>query len=240
MAKAKNYLREVTKLKKLEILGDSILKGVMYSGENNKYQICRESKPVELQELGFEISNCSKMGATVDYGYRKAQKRAEDWDENTVVIFEYGGNDCNYNWKEVSENPEGEFKPITDTEEFTDTYKSLIGLARAHGAKVMVSTLVPLDSEKYFNWITRGLSRENILHWLGDEEMLYRWHEYYNEMVRGIAAEFGCAVLDLRRYFLKLHDFKSLICADGIHPTEKGHALIRDILTENVKKAAAV
>ena len=224
---------------KLEIYGDSILKGVTYSGENNKYSICREGRPTGLAEMGIQVTNRSQMGATVEDGLRRAMKNAENWDEDTLVLFEYGGNDCEYDWKTISEDPGQAVFPKTEAEIFMNTYRKLISLAKEKGARVAVSTLVPLDSQKYFDWITRGLSRENILGWLGDREMLYRWHEYYNELVRSVAEDFGCMILDLRRHFLNLRNFKTLLCEDGIHPSKEGHILIRDVLTEDIGALAS-
>ena len=32
--------------------------------------------------------------------------------------------------------------------------------------------------------------------------------------------------MDLRTPFLIRHDYDELLCADGMHPTEKGHSII--------------
>lgn len=226
-------------MKKVEIYGDSILKCITYSGENGKYSICREGRPDTLSELGIEVNNRCRMGATIEDGFKKARLKADTWDEDTFILLEYGGNDCNHNWKEISEHPEREAYPNISAETFTETYRSFISLAREKGAFVALATLIPLDSDKFFNWISKGLSGENILKWLGDREMLYRWHEYYNDMIRSIASEFDCMLVDLRSRFLRLHNFKSLICADGIHPTKEGHMIIRDAITAEIAEVMA-
>ena len=94
------------------------------------------------------------------------------------------------------------------------------------GARVAMTSLPPLEQERYFSFITRGLSAENILHWLGDTDHLYRWQEYYNSMVAQLSRAFGCRLVDLRAEFLKSRVFPTLIGADGIHPTQAGHDLI--------------
>ena len=78
-----------------------------------------------------------------------------------------------------------------------------------------MTSLPPLEQERYFSFITRGLSAENILHWLGDTDHLYRWQEYYNAMVAQLSRAFGCRLVDLRAEFLKSRVFPTLIGAQN-------------------------
>ena len=55
---------------------------------------------------------------------------------------------------------------------------------------------------------------------------LYRWQEYYNDLVCRLSRELSCPLLDLRPEFLRSPVFPSLISADGIHPTQAGHDLV--------------
>jgi lysophospholipase L1-like esterase len=64
--------------------------------------------------------------------------------------------------------------------------------------------------------------------------MLYRWHEYYNELVCTVARETGAFLIDLRTPFLKSHNLKNLICSDGIHPSEEGHRMIERIIEDSL------
>ena len=84
------------------------------------------------------------------------------------------------------------------------------------------------------DWISRGLDYDVILNWLGDKSMLYRWHENYNRLVEKIADKFNISLVDVRGAFLTAHNFKTLISADGIHPTEDGHSLINKTITNAV------
>ena len=85
----------------------------------------------------------------------------------------------------------------------------------------------PIDSEKFLSWVCRnGLSRENIVSWLGEPSLIYRWQEHYSRICERIARQRGLAIIDLRTAFIISHEYSSLICADGIHPTEKGHKII--------------
>ena len=99
-------------------------------------------------------------------------------------------------------------------------------MARDCGAEPVVASIVPLEAERYWRVISNGLDGNRIMQWLGDVHHLYRWQEYYNDMVTQLSRAFGCRLVDLRAEFLKSRVFPSLIGADGIHPTQAGHDLI--------------
>lgn len=89
-------------------------------------------------------------------------------------------------------------------------------------------SLPPVLSERYLNFICRtGLSKQRILQWLGDVEVISRWQETYSNLVEQIAREEQVLMIDLRRAFLKNDlSLEDLLCADGIHPSVKGQELI--------------
>lgn len=223
---------------KLIIIGDSILKGVIYSDNAKKYKL----DPLrfgDLEKDGIETKNYSKMGATVRYAEKAVCSRLDSADEQTAVLLEFGGNDCDYNWKEISENPDGVHYPNTDIKDFLEIYKNAVNYARDKGAKVIISNLVPIDADKYMNRLSNGLNYNNILKWLGDVSVLYRWQEYYNSLAETIAQELSCRLIDLRSAFLKSHEYKNLFCSDGIHPTETGHRIIENIIQSSVREVLA-
>lgn len=238
-----NRLEGMTKLKKIKIYGDSILKGVMYNEELKRYKLFGYRYD-ELNKNGIEVENNCKMGATIDEGLEIMKCTLEDCDKDTVVLLEYGGNDCNYNWSAVSDNPNGEFLPNTPEEKFTETYMKLIDYARKKGAEVAVCTLVPIDSERFMNWVTRGLNYDNILSWMGDINRIAKWQEYYSSLSERVAEKAHCHILDLRSIF-KNKNMGSLLGIDGMHPSAEGHTLIREalqkiILSDKTLAAATV
>lgn len=218
---------------KMIILGDSVLKGVMYldDGVRGKYKLYSGALEKRMAENGITLTRCCHMGATIENGLDRMKKMIAKGIslENTTVLFEFGGNDCAYDWRRVSEAPNERHSPKTELGRFIELYREAVELVRGAGADVMISTLVPIDASKYMSFISRGLSYDNILSWLGDVNMLYRWHESYNRAVEQLADSCGAELFDLRNEFLSTHEFGTLIGADGIHPTENGHRMIEDI-----------
>lgn len=224
-------------MKKIKIYGDSILKGVMFNEELNRYKLFGY-RFEELKDNGIEVENNCRMGATINQGFEIMKDTLEDCDKDTVVVLEYGGNDCNYNWAEVSDNPQGEFLPNTPEDTFQKTYLEMVDYARSKGATVAICNLVPIDSERFINWVSRGLNYNNIMHWMGDINRISRWQEYYSHLAEKVANIAKCPILDLRSSFLTRRTIQDMIGIDGIHPSSLGHSLIKEIFQKNILAGA--
>lgn len=214
---------------RIMIFGDSIMKGVILTENDSKYKI--NSLPgidALAKRFNLTIDNRSRFGCTLEKGYTVLQRTLDREDNCRAVILEYGGNDCDFDWAEVSASPEAEHQPHTPIERFTELYSSAIEYLRSKGITPVLTTLPPLCAERYLNWICRnGLSRENILSWLGDINAIYRYQERYSRAVEQLAKHFTAPLIDLRSAFLAERQMEKLFCTDGIHPNEAGQALIQ-------------
>ena len=95
-------------MKRILIFGDSIMRGVYYSEEAGRHKLYGE-RLAGLKEAGYEVKNCSIMGATVETGLDLIKKRLTVPADETTVLFEYGGNDCDFRWADISGDPTGTF-----------------------------------------------------------------------------------------------------------------------------------
>ena len=87
--------------------GDSVLKGIVL--ENEKYKVCKNRFSNICEDiLGISIENKAKFGSTINIGKNIIAKNIDLIKETNskYVIMEFGGNDCDYNWVEISENPD--------------------------------------------------------------------------------------------------------------------------------------
>ena len=218
--------------KKLLIFGDSIAKGVTY--QDGRYHLCREHNFDALAEKGVAVQNFAKMGACTDLGLEIARRHLTSCDAGTTAAFSFGGNDCDFDWQAVSDHPEAEHLPKIPAERFLENYRAMVRLAKDAGARVVMTSLVPLEAHRFLDFVSQGRSRENILTWLGDADRIFRWQEYYNDLVCRLSRELSCPLLDLRPEFLRSPVFPSLISADGIHPTQAGHDLVHRCALEAV------
>ncbi len=219
-------------VKQIQIYGDSIMKGILLDAQSKRYYpMPEQTAKLFKEEFAVEINNRSKFGCTIQKGHEQLEKALEKGLSCDMVLLEYGGNDSDFNWEEVAASPEAEHKPHTPIQLFEHIYRRMIAELKEHGIIPIVMSLPPIDGEKYLKWITRnGLSEQNILRFLGDVQMIYRFQEMYSLMATRIACECGALFVDVRSSFLDKHNYKNLICEDGIHPNENGHQLIQQTL----------
>ncbi len=221
---------------KLCFFGDSIGKGVVYDPEKERY-VPSENSFVKLieQEARCQIENFSRYGCTVTRGKELMEKHVEKIEAADYVLLEFGGNDSDFDWKKISDNPEAMHTPHTPIALFTATYRNVIEQIRKLGKIPVLLNLPPIDEKKYFRWISRGLSKENIMKWLGGDAIyIYRWHEMYNAAICDVCNATGARMIDIRSAFLVRKDYSDYLCEDGIHPNEKGHRLIREAIAHQV------
>ena len=226
---------EIAKYEKIVVWGDSVAKGVIYDEQAGRYSITKNSAVNQVGSyLGVEILNRSKMGITIEKGSQIIMKDLEDGLTADIALVEYGGNDCDFIWSEVSESPDTDHKPRTPLDIFEKNLRGIVEKLSLNKIKTALTTLPPLVADKYFKFITRnGLSKENILKWLGDINHIYRYHEMYSLIIQRIAREYGCILYDLRSAFLSKWNNGDYVCEDGVHPNDLGQALIGEtILSE--------
>mgnify|MGYP002856939832 CR=1 FL=1 len=222
---------------RIEFFGDSIIRGALWS--DGKFRLRPGKDFPELAAMGFEVRNNGIIGSTIRKGAKVLERRLASLDEHTLVIMDFGGNDCDFDWKAVSAAPKDAHLPKVLLQEFASRYAKLIARVQATGAKVALCSLVPLDADKFFSFISKGNDPDRIMEWLGDKSILYRWHENYDRAVERLAAATGSALIDLRDGFLTRHDFSGLIGPDGIHPTEAGYRIIDEIIAGEVEELTA-
>lgn len=217
-------------MKKITIWGDSVLKGVVLEEGKDRYSLLKNSS-IELtkRELDVDIKNNSKFGLTVTKAMRLIQKSLSKDELPNYALVELGGNDCDYNWKEISENPDGEYFPNTPLPKFIDSINNIIENFRKNGIEPILTNLPPLSSQKYFDWFGKnGLNTDNIKRWMGDINRIYKHQETYSIALMDIANRQKCDLIDIRTPIILEGNTDDFICEDGIHPNEKAHKLMAD------------
>ena len=219
------------------LYGDSISKGVTYDEEKNRYVTIKDSYAELLQgKLKGMLYNAGKFGNTIIRGIKKLPEDLEKTRPDIVVV-DFGGNDCDFNWEEIADNPIGEHLPKTDFTLFQNSLKSLVSSLKKINITPVLMSLPPIDADRYFKWISKydDFKAGNILKWLGSVNKIYWWQEKYSSAVVSVAQETKTIWIDVRGAFLNTSDYTKLICKDGIHPNIQGHRIIADKIFDFIK-----
>lgn len=226
----------------VELLGDSILKGVQVDPDTGNY--CTKND-MDLEGLarrhGLSIRNDSHFGATSARGARLLERllgRNQTWD---AVVMDFGGNDCDMDWAAIAADPSGAHQPNLPLELFLEQYRAMVKALKSRGILPVLATLPPLEPQRFFDWWCRGLDKAAVLTWLGGSvKRIYTHQEQYSQTVEQLARDENVPLVDLRSAFLHHGDVGSLLCSDGTHPNSAGQALISgvfDVFAEEILRA---
>lgn len=212
-------------------LGDSLTRGVVLNSEN-RYSVLKGSFiDIISEKLNLSIKNYAKFGCTIGFGHNVIDRHSSDISATDVTFLEFGGNDCDFDWRRIADNPTSEHTPKTILDSFKVQFLSLIERVRTLGSKPIILSLPPIDSNAYFSFISRFMNEEqraNIVRWLGgDIDIITRWHETYNKALFEISESTGTPIIDITSPFENYNgDMMAIMCSDGIHPNAQGHELI--------------
>lgn len=220
------------KMKKVWICGDSILRGVVWSADRGRYVTTGELDwPALEDKFHISISNKCRFGYTLEKGMGHLFSALERGETCDIAMLELGGNDSDFCWAEISAAPKEEHLPQTVPLAYEKRYRRAIRELREKGIFPVLCNVIPVCSGLYLDWVSRsGLSKENILEWLGDEDAIFRYQAQYSAIVDKVAKEEGCPLIDLRSAFLSAPRMEDCFSLDGIHPSTKGQQLIFDTL----------
>lgn len=218
------------------------MKGVIIDKENSssktvKYKISDNGFAARCRRnLGIDIENFARFGSTVTQASKFINRYIEQVKNSDYVIFEYGGNDCNYDWAAIANNPDSLHSPVVPIPKFVECYSRVIDEVRMLGATPVLLSLPILDPVKFFAHLSKGLDKNNILRWLnGSIFNLDRWHERYNMEIFRLGVQKRVPVIDITSVFLEKRNHADYLCDDGIHPNEDGHALIECAIMEYLR-----
>lgn len=217
---------------KIDVIGDSILKGVVLDDIGGRYRLLKTGAVKAFSQLfSIDVKNHSHFGCTAPKALASLDRTLAADEGADLVLLEFGGNDCDFNWAEVSKDPTAKHNPNTPYEEFVETMQSMIRTCRSNGCTPVLMSLPPIDSIRFFDWITRpvNVDPEHIMEFLGDKDYIYRHQERYSRAIVRLAYENMLPLVDVRDAFLSQKYLSRLLCADGIHPTEAGQKLIEDV-----------
>lgn len=219
------------------VWGDSLAKGVVWNNERKRLGYSKATAAdVAAKRLGIEIVNRAKFGYTAPQGLEMMERDIAEGIVCDAALIEFGGNDCNFKWAEISERPTAHHEPATTPDAFLASMRGMVRWLVKRGIRPVLMTLPPIDAERYFRFLVGDkLNANNILRWLGDVHQIYRYQEMYSLLIEKVAREFQVRLIDLRQRCLAKRGFlKDLICEDGLHLNDEGQQFIGEQIAELV------
>lgn len=231
----------MSSIKNLGIWGDSILKGIVLDEQKGRYKTLKEaSVSIFSKFFSINIKNNSRFGCTAPKAMANMENSLSKGYAPDAVLLEFGGNDCDFNWREISENPNVEHKPHTPIESFCKTMEEMVSILLDKSIKPILMNLPPIDSERYFNWISNmdGVDGKRVLKWLTGTSVIYRQQERYSLEIERLALKRNLPLIDVRSCFLEIRDYRNYLCMDGIHLNKKGQQIMGNIFSDFAKATA--
>ena len=223
-----------------KIYGDSIMKGTILDAGYRYHAIMNEYLIKLYDRFGIEAENRSRFGITVKRGHSILLRDIDEGLDCELALVEFGGNDSDFKWSEISMEPDKEHLPLTIMADFKQNIAAMTEELRAQGVQPIMMTLPPIEPNRYLDFVSRnGNSRENILKWLGYVEKIYETHKSYSDAVAEIAQERIVPLVDVRSAFPSGNALGEYMCIDGVHPDKKGYQLIADSFASFFEKALA-
>ncbi len=222
------------------IWGDSILKGIIFD-ENLKKYIPLKYCAVQILKDHFtdiEIKNHARFGNVITKGEAMIRKSIETGTVPDLAIIEFGGNDCDFNWSEVSADFQSEHFPNTTVELYREKMTNIVSMLKHNGSFPVIMNLPPISSDRYFDWFCQDkhTDAQRVLTWLREKNVIYRTQERYSHIADITAKDLNIPLMDIRNVFLGIRDYSEYLCIDGIHLNEKGQAMLGNTMIDELKK----
>ena len=158
--------------------------------------------------------------------------------DKTLIIQPESG--LQYNWQAIAANPSGQHEPVMDLVAYKAQYTNKIAQARAHGQEPVLVSLPIMDENRYFAFITRGMSmqeRKNLLYWLGGKtERLRNIHALYNLSLFRLAAQQCVHIIDITSPMLASAHYEQLLEQDGVTLSPEGKQLVDNELSTLISR----
>ena len=219
-------------INKISAYGDSILKGAVTGTDSGHlFDIIEDSSLVLASKaLGFELNNQSVFGSIVSKTQRRLNRDIEKGIFSDLAIIESGGNDCDYDWTQVSSFPDEKHLPRTTLEDFIQKISEMVDVCRKNKITPLIMTMPPLVRDRWYNHILHGQDENAVLKILNDNpDRLCQNHELYNISLVEYAFKNSVQIVDMRKEMLLSENYRNLMCLDGIHPNEKGYKFMSEI-----------
>lgn len=223
----------------LSVYGDSILKGAVTGTNSGHLFDIIEENSLELarRALGFELNNQSVFGSIITKSQRRLNKDIEKGVAGDVALIESGGNDCDYDWNAVCENPSAAHQPRVVLADFIRIVGEMVEKCRANKITPLLMTMPSLVPDWWYEHICKSYNADAVNTFIKNTpDVLYRNHEIYNMHIVKFCYENDVQFVDMRLALLESENYRNYMCRDGIHPNPDGYSFMASVWEKELPK----
>ena len=141
--------------------------------------------------------------------------------DKTIIIQPESG--LQFNWREIAANPSGRHESNIDLVAYKALYINKIAQARARGLEPVLVSLPVMDENRFFAYITRGMSMQER------KNLLFR-----------LAALQCVHIIDITSPMLAHPNYCELLEQDGVTLSQAGESLVNtEMMKVQVHETAA-
>ncbi|MEQ2465487.1 SGNH/GDSL hydrolase family protein [Niallia sp. HCP3S3_B10] len=222
---------------KIICFGDSLTRGVSFV--KGRVRIIKDNYPAILEKL-FSVRNPEdtiilNKGVFNDNSDLLMKRLEKDVlsEEPNYVLLNVGGNDCNFKWQEVAENPDSNHDPIVPINQYIENIGNMVAKMKQSNITPILLTLPPLDPVRYYKFIADRYGT-TISHWISCCGGIEHWHSLYNFHLNNLIEQLNLPSIDVRTALIKAGNIADFISDDGIHLNSAGYKKMSDVIFEEM------
>lgn len=222
---------------KIICFGDSITRGISYL--HGRFRIQKDNYPALLQQWITKIRpdiQVFNKGVFNDNSHLLILRLEKDVLslKPDLVLIEIGGNDCNFRWEEVAQQPHKVHEPIVPLDQYLQNIKNMVQRIKKAGALPILLSLLPLEPARYYRYLAECYG-ETIAHWIAMCGGIEHWHSMYNRSLKQLIRRLSLFSIDIRSDFKQQGDLSQLLSDDGIHPSPLGYRAMAQSIWKGLK-----
>ena len=212
--------------KSVTVIGDSLLKGIIFNENKNVYNVLKDNCISLLkEEEKLNINDYSMCGLNVE-NLNKYFNLVLKQTNDQIIILEIGTDSFE---QDLLTN---EFKPLYSVKKYKKVLKKIIRTSTKDAREIVLTTIPYISNQKFyeFNMNKTFLTKQM------DVLEINNYIEKINNVIKQLSSKYNIFVIDLNK---GINSFDTeLYSVDGKYLSVKGHKTLKDIFVESIKKSS--
>ena len=213
-------------IKSVSVIGDSLLKGIIYNEDKNIYNVL-ENNCISLleEENNLNINNYSICGLNIN-NLNKYFNLVLNKSKDEIIILEIGSDSFE---QDLLTN---DFKPLYTIGKFNRILKNIIKMSKKDNRNIVLTTIPYISNNKFYRFVS---DKKGVRNQKGILE-INNFIEEINDLIKKISRKYNVLLIDLNRG-INSYD-EDLYSVDGKYLSSKGHKILRNIFMESFNKSS--